>query len=70
MRKSEGHEPRMLLESLEEGKVVWREDVGEDDGQWYDVGMVIGEIVEDDEEEESEDVEEWTWQAYLDEPDE
>jgi hypothetical protein len=59
----------MLLESLEEGTVIWREGVGDEDGKWYDVGMVIGEIVEDDEEESEGDVEEWTWQAYLDEPD-
>eukprot|EP00986_Skeletonema_menzelii_P019542 scaffold28380_cov154-Skeletonema_menzelii.AAC.2 len=73
MRKFDSHEPRMLLESLEEGEVRWKDDliVGDDggEGKWYDVGMVIGEIIED---EEDVDVEEcsWAWQAYLDEKDE
>ena len=69
----------MLLESLEEGTIRWKDDLivssvdnnnegGEE--KWYDVGTVIGEIIEDDETEEEEvDVEEWAWQAYLDEKD-
>ena len=78
MRKFNLHMPRMLLESLEEGTVRWKDDliVADDDNnngeeeKWYDVGTVIGEIIEDDEiEEEEVDVEEWAWQAYLDEKD-
>lgn len=74
MRKFNSHKPRMLLESLEEGTVRWKDDliVSSYDGEekWYDVGTVIGEIIEDDEiEEEEDDVEEWAWQAYLDEKD-
>lgn len=60
----------MLLESLEEGVVRWNEDLMIDgEEKWYDVGAVIGEILEEEDEEE-EDLEEWTWQAYLDEKDE
>ena len=57
----------------------WKDDLivaddNDNDGgeeKWYDVGTVIGEIIEDDEieEEEEVDVEEWAWQAYLDEKD-
>jgi len=70
-RKSILHQPRMLLESLEEGKIRWRDDLileeetGGKDETWYKVGMVIGEIIEDDDDDDV--VEEWTWQAYLDE---
>jgi hypothetical protein len=70
-RKSYCHEPRMLLESLEEGKIRWRGDLIISEGdkeKWYDVGMVIGEIIEDDDDDDA--VDEWTWQAYLDEKDE
>ncbi len=61
----------MLLESLEEGKIRWRGDLIISEGdkeKWYDVGMVIGEIIEDDDDDDA--VDEWTWQAYLDEKDE
>lgn len=68
-RKSEFHEPRMLLESLEEGELRWNMDLitegGEMDEFWCPVGTVIGEIIDD--ENDGEVVEEWTWQAYLDE---
>lgn len=51
----------------------WKKMSEEDDeeSQWYPVGTVIGEIIEDENEEEDGDgeVEEWTWQAYLDEDD-
>ena len=67
-RKSKLHEPRMLLESMEEGVVRWRDDLSEE--KWYDVGVVIGDIIEeDDDDDDGEDIEEWTWQAYLDEKD-
>ena len=60
----------MLLESLEEGEVRWKDDLSEE--KWYDVGMIIGEIKEDEDSDDGtddDDVEEWTWQAYLDEDD-
>ena len=70
-RKSACHEPRMLLESLEEGTVRWKKMSEEDDeeSQWYPVGTVIGEIIEDENDDGDGEVEEWTWQAYLDEDD-
>ncbi|KAL7448644.1 hypothetical protein ACHAWC_000799 [Mediolabrus comicus] len=80
-RKSTLHEPRMLLESLEEGIVRWKrmdtstnnnkdDDEEEEESQWYPVGTVIGEIIEDENEDGGDgEVEEWTWQAYLDEDD-
>lgn len=80
-RKSTFHEPRMLLESLEEGMVRWKKmdilstnnnyDDNEEGSQWYPVGTVIGEIIEDENGHDDDDgeVEEWTWQAYLDEDD-
>lgn len=59
----------MLLESLEEGELRWNMDLitegGEMDEFWCPVGTVIGEIIDD--ENDGEVVEEWTWQAYLDE---
>ncbi|KAL7472280.1 hypothetical protein ACHAXS_012613 [Conticribra weissflogii] len=67
-RVSENHRPIMLLESLEEGTLHWKPEVLEDFGEekWYDVGTVLGEIVEDDNNEFDEgNDEEWTWQAYL-----
>jgi hypothetical protein len=70
----------MLLESLEEGIVRWKkmdtstnnnkDDDEEEESQWYSVGTVIGEIIEDENEDDGDgEVEEWTWQAYLDEDD-
>jgi len=69
----------MLLESLEEGIVRWKNidlstnNNNKDDkegSQWYPVGTVIGEIIEDENEDDGDgEVEEWTWQAYLDEDD-
>ena len=52
-RKSLLHEPRMLLESLEEGHLRWKKKdliitKEVDEEQWYPVGTVIGEIIEDE----------------------
>jgi len=67
------------LESLEEGIVRWKNmDLStnnnnkddKEESQWYSVGTVIGEIIEDENEDDGDgEVEEWTWQAYLDEDD-
>lgn len=67
-RVSENHRPIMLLESLEEGTLFWKPEVLQDVGRdkWYDVGTVLGEIVEDDDNDlEEGSHEEWTWQAYV-----
>lgn len=58
-RKSDNHRPLMLLETQEEGVLEKLNDHG---GGWLDVGTVLGEITEEDDEDEIED---WTWQAYL-----
>ena len=62
-RKTPGHQPTMLLECMEEGRLRWYDDVassapsspdGPDgdgsgaEGKWLKVGDVLGEIVDED----------------------
>jgi hypothetical protein len=57
---SPNHQPMMLLESMEEGILHWKE--GLEDTKWLEVGTILGEIIDED------DLgydEEWKWQAYL-----
>ena len=71
LRKSEDHMPRMLIETSDEGRLVWKEGLENDieDGKWFAVGEVIGHIVDDEEDRDDEEENEWTWRAYLDEDD-
>ena len=62
-RPTPGYKPFMLLESLEEGVLKELDDW---QGEWIDVGTVLG-VVDDGDEIDGD----WTWQAYLhDEDDE
>ena len=47
---------------MEEGVLHWNKEVGTDESQWLEVGTVLGEIVDEDDEGLDE---EWKWQAYL-----
>lgn len=63
-RVTPNHEPTMLLECMEEGTLHWNKVTETiDASQWLEVGTVLGEII-DEEDEEGVD-EEWKWQAYL-----
>lgn len=54
----------MLLECMEEGVLRWNQDIETwDDGRWIKVGTILGEIIDEDDEDSLE--EEWKWQAYL-----
>jgi len=58
------HQPMMLLECMEEGILYWNDDIETTrEGQWLEVGTVLGKIV-DEKDHEGVD-EEWKWQAYL-----
>ena len=48
---------------MEEGVLHWNKEVGMDESQWLEVGTVLGEIVDEDDDEGLD--EEWKWQAYL-----
>jgi hypothetical protein len=61
-RVHSNHEPRMLIEAHEEGTVKIYDSVQLD--KWYDVGEVIGEIDDGDEEDDSV-ASEWIWQGYT-----
>ena len=53
----------MLLECMEEGVLHWNKDIETlDANQWLEVGTIIGEIVDEDDDGGDE---EWKWQAYL-----
>jgi pyruvate/2-oxoglutarate dehydrogenase complex dihydrolipoamide acyltransferase (E2) component len=54
----------MIVEAHDEGTIQFRKDINV--GQWYDVGHVIGEI--DDGDEDGDEVD-WLWQAYSHEED-
>lgn len=68
-RRTPGHQPTMLLECMEEGRLRWNDGVApcEAGGKWLKVGDVLGEIVDEDD---CDADEEWKWQAYLHEEDE
>jgi hypothetical protein len=54
----------MLLECMEEGVLRWNKEIETwDDGRWIKVGTILGEIIDEDDEDSLE--EEWKWQAYL-----
>mmetsp|Transcript_30511 Transcript_30511/g.87132 ORF Transcript_30511/g.87132 Transcript_30511/m.87132 type:complete len:129 (+) Transcript_30511:224-610(+) len=59
-RKSTNHEPLMIVEAHDEGKLSLKDGI--EMGKWYDVGTEIGEI--DDGDDDFEDDGEWLWQAY------
>jgi hypothetical protein len=61
-RVHDSHEPLMLVEAHEVGTVKIYDSVQLD--KWYDVGEVIGEIDDGDEEDDS-DSSEWIWQGYT-----
>lgn len=53
----------MLLECMEEGVLHWNKDIETlDANQWLEVGTILGEIVDEDDDGGDE---EWKWQAYL-----
>ena len=53
----------MLLECMEEGVLHWNKDIETlDASQWLEVGTILGEIVDEDDDGGDE---EWKWQAYL-----
>lgn len=57
------HEPTMLLECMEEGIIHWNEEIETlDSSQLLEVGTILGEIIDEDDDREDED---WKWQAYL-----
>jgi len=75
-RISPNHKPLMLIETCDEGHVVWdrerlrllseengngsRDDDNGGDGEWLNVGTVVG-VVDD-----GDDVDgDWLWEAYL-----
>jgi len=70
-RKYETHEPLMIVEAHDEGKLIIYEDFAnaagtgaeEDSSAWLDVGQVIGEIHDDDDD--VAETNEWIWQAYT-----
>mmetsp|Transcript_28408 Transcript_28408/g.68391 ORF Transcript_28408/g.68391 Transcript_28408/m.68391 type:complete len:134 (+) Transcript_28408:169-570(+) len=57
------HQPMMLLECMEEGSIRWARDATTNRSEWIKVGTILGEIV--DEDEDDADVDDWAWQAYL-----
>ena len=59
-RVTPDHQPIMLLESMEEGTLHW--DASIDESQWLEVGTVLGEIVDEDDDDIDKN---WEWQAYL-----
>eukprot|EP00553_Chaetoceros_curvisetus_P011801 CAMPEP_0204640054 /NCGR_PEP_ID=MMETSP0717-20131115/45385_1 /ASSEMBLY_ACC=CAM_ASM_000666 /TAXON_ID=230516 /ORGANISM="Chaetoceros curvisetus" /LENGTH=133 /DNA_ID=CAMNT_0051660349 /DNA_START=297 /DNA_END=698 /DNA_ORIENTATION=+ len=69
-RKSDDHRPMMLLETQEEGIL---QDLNDHNGEWLEVGTVLGSILEDDDDDldinENDSEDDWTWQAYLHEDD-
>lgn len=57
------HEPTMLLECMEEGIIHWNKEIETlDSSQLLEVGTILGEIIDEDDDREDED---WKWQAYL-----
>ena len=61
-RLSPTHQPLMLIESMEEGTLIWNDM--DNDKEMINVGTILGQIDEDQEEEDDEN-EDWSWQAYL-----
>lgn len=59
-RKHKEHEPLMIVEAHDEGKVSLKNDIEMD--KWYDAGTVLGEI--DDGDDDVDEDGEWLWQAY------
>eukprot|EP00956_Cyclotella_meneghiniana_P036781 scaffold130514_cov79-Cyclotella_meneghiniana.AAC.3 len=63
-RVTPNHQPTMLLECMEEGTLQWNKFTETiDASQWIEVGTVLGEIIDEGDEEGVD--EEWKWQAYL-----
>lgn len=48
---------------MEEGTLHWNNDINTGESQWLKVGTMLGEIVDEDDDEGLD--EEWKWQAYL-----
>lgn len=65
-RKHENHEPLMLIEAHEDGKLeISPEILKSNGGEWFPVGHFVGTIDDGDEDEANEeDDAEWLWQAY------
>ena len=61
-RLSPTHQPLLLIESMEEGTLIWNDM--DNDKEMINVGTILGQIDEDQEEEDDEN-EDWSWQAYL-----
>lgn len=57
----------MLIECMEEGEIQWNHKMEDTNRrQWLNVGTVLGEIADGDEEDDEDaDKETWTWQAYI-----
>jgi len=65
-RLSPTHQPLMLIESMEEGTLIWNTDVdNNNDKEMINVGTILGQIVDEDQEEDDDENEDWSWQAYL-----
>eukprot|EP00579_Thalassiosira_antarctica_P009051 CAMPEP_0201901542 /NCGR_PEP_ID=MMETSP0902-20130614/54486_1 /ASSEMBLY_ACC=CAM_ASM_000551 /TAXON_ID=420261 /ORGANISM="Thalassiosira antarctica, Strain CCMP982" /LENGTH=190 /DNA_ID=CAMNT_0048435505 /DNA_START=54 /DNA_END=627 /DNA_ORIENTATION=- len=62
-RISPEHQPMMLIESMEEGRIEWNEETEViDRNELLNVGTALGKIDDGDDDG---DEEEWTWQAYF-----
>jgi len=59
-RESIDHEPLMIVEVHEEGVFTLKDGIELD--QWYDCGVVIGEVFDGDEDPDYDG--DWLWQAY------
>ena len=65
-RLSPTHQPLMLIESMEEGTLIWNTGVdNNNDKEMINVGTILGQIVDEDQEEDDDENEDWSWQAYL-----
>ena len=65
-RLSPTHQPLMLIESMEEGTLIWDTEMDYNDDKEMIVGTILGQIVDEgQEEEDDEEDEDWSWQAYL-----
>ena len=64
-RLSPTHKPLMLIESMEEGTLIWNDMDNNNDKEIINVGTILGQIVDEDQEEDDDENEDWSWQAYL-----